>query len=161
MTRATPTPPAPAAPALTAVAAAVAVAVAGFACGGEPSGPPGPVYTPATADMIRALAADCQIHPTESGGETRDCRGRQATVRIELDRERRLRELDMMVLASTGVEEAWVLYNNVLPSTVGAEITDTAHRRLRGEATPDRVAGARIATMIDGQQYKVKLTWGR
>lgn len=138
----------------------LALALVLAACG-DPPGPPGPAYTPATADMLRALAADCQLGGTDDGGETRDCRGRQASVRIELDRDRRLRELDMMVLASTGVEEAWVLYRNVLPVVVGAEISDTAHRRLRGEATPDRVAGARIATLIDGQRYHIKLTWGR
>ena len=148
MTRATPT--------LFVLAIAAAAA-----CSREPPAVPGPAYTPATADMLRSLAADCQVRPGDDGGETRDCRGRQATVRIELDRERRIRELDMMVLASTGLEEAWVLYHNVLPTTVGEAITETTHQRLSGEATPGVVAGARIATTIDGQRYQVRLTWGR
>jgi hypothetical protein len=140
-------------------AAVAAVAVGG--CRGEPSSPPGPAYTPATADMLKALAADCQLSRAADGSEVRDCRGRQAKVRIELDRERRIRELDMMVLASTGVPEAWVLYNNVLPVVVGDAISDAAHQKLRGEPAPDVVGGARIATEIDGERYKVKLTWGR
>ena len=139
-----------------------AAAAAASACRSEPSGPPGPAYTPATADMLKALAADCQIGPaSDGGGEVRDCRGRQAKVRIELDRDRRIRALDMMVLASTGVPEAWVLYNNVLPVVFGPAISDAAHKKLSGEAAPDVVGGARVATEIDGQQYKVKLTWGR
>jgi hypothetical protein len=145
-------------PSLTSLAIAAAAAAA---CRSEPSGPPGPAYTPATADMIRALAADCELHSTEDGGEIRACRGRQATVRIELDSSRRIRMLDMMVLASTGVEEAWVLYENVLPIVVGRGIADAAHDKLRGEPTPDVVAGVRVATVIDGQRYMVKLTWGR
>jgi hypothetical protein len=111
--------------------------------------------------MIRSLAADCQLRAVEGGGEVRDCRGRQATVRIELDRDRRLRVLDMTVLASTGVGEAWVLYNNVLPVVVGAAVTEAARKKLQGEAAPDVVAGARVATVVDGQRYSVKLTWGR
>jgi hypothetical protein len=143
------------------LAAAATAAAAAAACQGEPPAPPGPAYTPATADMLRALAADCQIQPAPDGGESRTCRGRQATMRIEIDGARRIRELDMMVLASTGVEEAWVLYENVLPIVVGRGVADAAHDKLRGETAPDVVAGARIATLIDGQRYKVRLTWGR
>jgi hypothetical protein len=139
------------------LAAAAAVA----ACGGEPPATPGPAYTPATAHMIKALAADCELKTSPEGVETRACRGRQATVRIEIDPQRRIRELDMMVLASTGVWEAWTLYENVLPTVVGQAVTDVARKKLRGDPAPDVVEGARVSTLIDGQRYSVKLTWGR
>jgi hypothetical protein len=140
---------------------ALALLIAAAACKGEPPAPAGPAYTPATADMLKALAADCQISPGADGGETRSCHGRQSTVRIEIDRARRIRELDMMVLASTGVAEAWQLYENVLPVVVGPAVTDAARKKLRGEPADDVVEGARVTASIDGQRYLVKLTWGR
>lgn len=140
---------------------AVAATAAAAACDSEPPPVPGPPYTPATADTLKALAADCQFKQTEDGSETRDCRGRQATVRIEIDPQRRIRELDITVLAASGVWEAWTLYENVLPAIVGLPVTDVARKKLRGDPAPNLVAGVRVATLIDGQRYSVKLTWGR
>ena len=111
--------------------------------------------------MLKALAADCQLAPGADGGEIRTCHGRQSTMRIEIDSARRIRELDMMVLASTGVAEAWQLYENVLPVVVGPAVTDAARDKLRGAPAPDVVEGARVTASIDGQRYLVKLTWGR
>jgi hypothetical protein len=140
---------------------AVATATAAASCESEPQPVPGPPYTPATADALKALAADCQLRQTEDGSETRDCRGRQATVRIEIDPARRLRELDITVLAASGVWEAWTLFENVLPAVAGVPVTDVARKKLRGDPAPNLVAGVRVATLIDGQRYSVKLTWGR
>jgi hypothetical protein len=142
---------------------ALLLSLAAAACENErpPFVPAGPQYTPATADALKAHAPDCEIKPGENGGETRACRGRQATMRIELDRERRLRELDMTVLASTGVWEAWTLFNNVLPAVSGQPVVDAARKKLRGDPADDVVDGVRVATAIDGQRYTVKLTWGR
>ena len=143
--------------------AAAAAAAAGSAC--ERKQPAlaaaGPAYTPANADLLKALAADCEIKPGPDGNEVRDCRGRQAKVRIELDREQRIRVLDMTVLASTGVWEAWTLYENVLPALVGQDVTDTVRKKLRGDPAADVVAGARVTTAVDGERYSLKLTWGR
>ena len=82
-------------------------------------------------------------------------------MRIELDPARRIRELDITVLAATGVWEAWTLYENVLPGVVGQPVTDAARKKLRGDPADDVVLGARVATAIDGERYSVKLTWGR
>jgi hypothetical protein len=145
------------------LAAAVAAAGAGSACERKQPGlaPAGPAYTPATADLIKALAADCEIKPGPDGNEVRDCRGRQAKVRIELDGERRIRVLDMTVLASSGLWEAWTLYQNVLPTLVGQEVTDTTRKKLRGDPAEDVVAGVRVTTAVEDHRYSVKLTWGR
>lgn len=142
-------------------AALTSFAIAAAACKGEAPGPAGPPYTPATAHLLKALAADCELRAGPAGGETRACRGRQATMRIELDRARRIRELDIMVLAASGVWEAWTLYENVLPGVVGQAVTDAARKRLRGDPAPDVVDGARVVAEIDGQRHKVRLTWGR
>lgn len=143
-------------------AALISLLLAAAACEREQRVfPAGPAYTPATADTLKALAPDCEIQPGPEGGETRACRGRQATLRIELDSARRIRELDMMVLASTGVWEAWTLYENVLPAVAGQAVTDAARKKLRGDPAGDVVEGARVATAIDGQRYSVKITWGR
>ncbi len=123
--------------------------------------PAGPAYTPATADALKAIAADCEFRTHADGSETRSCKGRGATMRIEIDANRRLRELDTTVLASTGVSEAWTLLNNVLPAVAGPAVLDAARDKLRGEPADDAVAGVRIATAVDGQRYTVKLTWGR
>ena len=139
----------------------LAAAAAHAACEGEPPARPGPAYTPATADMIRALGADCQIQPRAEGGEVRSCRGRQSTVRVELDAAQRIRELDMMVLASTGAPEAWLRYGSVLPAVVGPAVTEAARKKLHGEPADLVVEGARVSTLIDGERYLVKLTWGR
>lgn len=147
--------------ALLPLIAAAAIVIAAAACESEPQLVPGPPYTPATADTLKALAADCQLKQTEDGSETRDCRGRQATVRIEIDPQRRLRELDITVLAASGVWEAWTLFENVLPAVAGVPVTDAARKKLRGDPAPNLVAGVRVATLIDGQRYSVKLTWGR
>ena len=127
----------------------------------EPPPAAGPPYTPLTADSLRALAADCELKPAPDGGETRACRGRQATMRIELDRARRLRELETTVIASTGVWEAWPLLEHVLPAVAAQPVVDAARKKLRGDPAPDVVGGVRVATAIDGQRYTVKLTWGR
>ncbi len=142
-------------------AALLSLALAAAACRREPPAPAGPPYTPATADALKALAADCELRAAPDGGETRACRGRQATMRIELDPGRRLRELDVMVLASTGVFEAWTLLNHVLPAVAGPAVVEAAHAKLRGEPAGDVIDRVRIATAIDGQRYTVKLTWGR
>jgi len=144
-----------------AILLAILLAACAAACDREPPAVPGPAYTPAAADMIRALGASCDFKTDADGNESRSCRGRQSSVRIEITSERRIRELDMTVLASTGVEEAWVLYNNVLPEVAGAAVADAAHRKLRGEPVADAPGGPRVATTIDGQRYMVKLTWGR
>lgn len=146
--------------ALLAIATATATATAP-ACTREPPSVPGPAYTPATATMLKAFAESCEVRPGPEGGETRDCRGRQSKLRIELDRERRIRELDMMVLAASGVWEAWSHYELVLPTVVGQAITDTARKKLRGDPAGDVTEGARVTTVIDGERYMVKLTWGR
>lgn len=141
----------------------LALALAALAC--ENQRPPGrvagPPYTPATADALKAYAPDCELQPAPGGGEIRACHGRQVKTRIELDRERRLRELEISVLASTGVPEAWVLLDNVLSPVVGQPVRDAAHARLRGDAAGDVVDGVRVAAAIDGQRHTVKLTWGR
>jgi hypothetical protein len=139
----------------------ISLVIAAAACKREPPAPAGPPYTPATANTLKALAADCEIRPSPEGGETRACRGRQATMRIELDRARHLRELDITVLASTGVWEAWPLYENVLPAVAAPPVVDAARKKLRGDPADDMVGGVRIATAVDGQRYSVKLTWGR
>jgi hypothetical protein len=136
-------------------------ALAAAACDGEAPGPAGPPYTPATADLLKALAAQCELRAGPGGGETRSCRGRQATMRIELDRARRIRELDITVLAASGVWEAWTLYENVLPGVVGQAVTDAVRKKLRGDPADDVAGGPRVATAIDGERYSVKLTWGR
>ncbi|HWO22374.1 MAG TPA: hypothetical protein VNO30_26630 [Kofleriaceae bacterium] len=150
-------------PSFALAAAATAAAATGPACEREQPAPTlaGPAYTPANADLLKALAADCEIKPGPDGNEVRDCRGRQSKVRIELDRERRIRVLDMTVLASTGVWEAWTLYENVLPALVGQAVTDTVRKKLRGDPAEAVTAGARVTTVIDGDRYSVKLTWGR
>jgi hypothetical protein len=142
---------------------ALALALAAAACEREQPAPvpAGPPYSPATADALKALAADCEFQTHADGGETRSCKGRQATMRIEIDASRRLRELDTTVLASTGVSEAWTLLDNVLPAVAGPAVVEAARDKLRGEPAGDVVAGVRIATAIDGQRYTVKLTWGR
>ena len=142
-------------------AAATSLALAAAACEDAPPAPAGPPYTPATADLLKALAARCELRAGPEGGETRSCRGRQATMRIELDRARRIRELDIAVLASTGMWEAWTLYENVLPAVVGQAITDAVRKKLRGDPADDVALGARVATAIDGERYSVKITWGR
>jgi hypothetical protein len=150
--------------ALAPLALAAAAAATAPACEREPpaaAAAAGPAYTPATANLLKALADRCEVRPGPEGGETRDCRGRQSKVRIEIDRARRIRELDMMVLAATGVWEAWTRYEAVLPAVVGQAITDTARKKLRGDPTEDVVEGARVTTLIDGERYTVKLTWGR
>lgn len=149
--------------ALRSLTLALALALAAAACEREQPPPvlAGPPYTPATADTLKALAAVCEFQTHPDGGETRSCKGRQATMRIEIDASRRLRELDTTVLASTGVSEAWTLLNNVLPAVAGPAVVDAARDKLRGEPVDDAVAGVRIATAIDGQRYTVKLTWGR
>jgi hypothetical protein len=141
----------------------ISLVMAAAACENErpPFVPAGPPYTPVTADALKAHAPDCEIRPNSEGGETRACRGRQATMRIELDRERRLRELELTVLASSGVWEAWTLLNNVLPAVAGQPVIDAARKKLRGDPADDVVEGVRVATAVDGQRYTVKLTWGR
>ncbi len=143
-------------------AALLALVLAASACENErpPPGIAGPPYTPATADALKAHAADCEIKPGPGGGETRACRGRQARMRIELDRERRLRELELTVLASSGVWEAWTLLHNVLPAVAPQPVIDAARKKLRGDPADDVVDGVRVAAAIDGQRYTVKLTWG-
>jgi hypothetical protein len=121
----------------------------------------GPPYTPATADALKAYAPSCEIKPGPNGGEIRACRGSHATMRIELDRERRLRELELTVLAPTGVWEAWAVHNNVLPVVATQPVIDAARKRLRGDPAADVVDGVRVATVLDGDHYTVKLTWGR
>jgi hypothetical protein len=141
--------------------ALISLATAAAACKGEAPAPgsPGPAYTPATADLLKALAAECELRGGPDG-ETRACRGRQATMRIELDRARRIRELDITVLAASGIWEAWTLYENVLPGVAGQAVTDVARRKLRGDPADD-VEGVRVAATASGERYSVKLTWGR
>lgn len=135
--------------------------VAAAACsGGDSPSAPGPAYTAAVADALKALAADCELRPAPDG-ELRACRGRQATMTIDLDRDRRLRALDVTVLASTGVWEAWTLLHNVLPAVAPPPVVDAARKKLQGEPAGEVVGGVRVATVIDGQRYTVKLTWGR
>jgi len=146
--------------------ALMSLAIAAAACKGEPPAAAGPPYTPATANALKAYAANCEIRPAPEGGETRACRGRQATVRIELDRGRHLRELEMAVVASTGAGEAWTLFHNVLPAVAGPAVVEAVRSKLHGEpadeVSADKVIdGVRIATAIEGQRYTAKLTWGR
>jgi hypothetical protein len=141
--------------------ALMSLVIAAAACKREPPTAAGPPYTPATANALKAHAGDCEIRPGPDGGETRACRGRQATMRIELDRQRRLRELEMMVLASTGVWEAWPLFQNVLPAVAGQAVLDATRKKLHGNPADDVVDRVRIVTAIDGQRYTVKLTWGQ
>jgi hypothetical protein len=129
-------------------------------CKDPPPSQPGPAYTPATADMLKALAADCELQPGPEGGEVRSCRGRQATMRIEIDTEQRIRDLDMTVTAASGTWEAWTLYKNVLPPVTGPAVTEVARRKLAGELATDP-PGIRVATLIDGPRYSVRITWGR
>ena len=142
--------------ALTPLVAAAAAA----ACTREAPAAAGPAYTPAVADALKALAADCELRPG-ADGETRACRGRQTSMTIELDRARRLRSLDVSVLASTGVWEAWTLLEHVLPAVAAPPVVDAARKRLTGEPADEVVGGVRVATAILGERYAVKLTWGR
>jgi hypothetical protein len=143
-------------------AALMSLALSAAACSkSEPPAAAGPPYTPATANTLKAHAPECEIRPGPEGGETRACRGRQSTMRIELDRGRRIRELEMSALASTGVSEAWVLFQNVLPAVAGEAVLEAARRKLRGLPADDVVDRVSIATAVDGQRYTVKLTWAR
>jgi len=129
------------------------------ACTREPPPATGPAYTPAIADALKALAAHCELRPRPDG-ETRACRGRQATMTIELDRARRLRALDIEVVASA-TWEAWEMLENVLPAVAAPPVVDSARKQLRGEPADEVVGDVRVAASNEDQRYAVKLTWGR
>ena len=150
-------------------------ALGALACGGEPASA-GPAYTPALANALKALTPSCELRTTEHG-ELRTCKGRQAEMSLELDRGRRLRSLELVVVTSTGVSEAWALLSGVLPSVVGQTASYAAEAALRNSASADSSGGdsssgggssgaeqtadgIRIVATVDGQRHRVKLTWG-
>lgn len=140
--------------------AALATALAACERDAPALAPAGPAYSPANADLLKALAAQCDFKTTPTGEETRTCRGPQTTMRIEITPSRRIRELDIEIVSKTGVWEAWTLYENVLPGLVPEPVVDAVRKRLRGDPADTLVAGARIAAAAEGERYKVKLTWG-
>src|SRR5256885_4453400 len=122
------------------VAPAIVVALVLLGCGCSRSSPPerGPAYTPAVANLLGAIAGDCAFTRTD-GLEHRTCKGRQATMTIDLGPERTIRSLEIVVLASSSYEAAEML-KPVLPAVASPALIDAIARRItRNMAMPDEV----------------------
>jgi hypothetical protein len=139
---------------------ALAAALAA-ACHRELPAPPtahGPQLTPAVADALKAVTPQC-TRAIVPAGERWRCVGRQATMALDLDRARRLRQLELGVLASQGAWEAWVLYEGVLPAVLAPAALEAARRLLHGEPAAEVTGGVRMAAHASGERYDLALTW--
>ncbi|MDQ3366445.1 MAG: hypothetical protein M3680_13550 [Myxococcota bacterium] len=96
------------------------------ACDGEPA-PAGPVLTALMQTQLSAFAPACEVQPASDPGvvERRICKGSNITVTVALGKDRRLRAVDVVIIAQS-----------VLETKTRLEPT------IRGVASPAAVAAA-------------------
>ena len=137
----------------------VAFAVLGCACSRSHEPDRGPLYTPAVANLLNALAGDCAFTRAD-GLEHRTCRGRQATMTIDLGPDRNIRALEIIVVASSSYEAAEML-KPVLPAVASPTLIDAIARRItRNMAMPDEeLEGVTVHVRSSNPKFTVGLRW--
>jgi hypothetical protein len=137
----------------------VAIALLVCACSRSEQAEPGPVYTPAVANLLTALSKDCAFTRAD-GVETWTCTGRQTNLTVVLGREDHVRSVEFVIVASSAFETAEML-KPVLPSVASPTLIDYIAKRInRGMAMPEEeIEGVMVYVKNAYPKYNLVMRW--